>query len=112
MGYAKLFSTITESSLWSESIEVRVLFVSMLAKADAIGFVEAAVPGLARMANLSVNSVNNALTVLESPDPNSKNPANEGRRIAKVDGGCCYSTMRTTGDEETMKNVVSICGTT
>jgi hypothetical protein len=87
MSFAKLFSSITESSLWGEQKEVRLLFVSMLARADSTGFVEASLPGLARMANLTVAEVEMALEVLEGPDPHSKNPEFEGRRIDKVDGG-------------------------
>lgn len=87
MGYAKLFSSICESSLWSEPAFVRVLFVSMLAKADSVGFVEASEPGLARVANLSLEETQQALKALESPDAFSKNPDNEGRRITKAPGG-------------------------
>lgn len=87
MSYAKLFSSITESSLWSEPPEVRILFVSMLAKADATGFVEAALPGLARISNLPLTVVETCLYVLESPDPHSKNPAHNGCRVVKVPGG-------------------------
>lgn len=85
--YAKLFSSITESSLWSEPKEVRLLFVTMLAKADQTGFVEASVPGLARVANLTVEETVTALSALQNPDPFSKNPDNEGRRIAVVPRG-------------------------
>jgi len=87
MIYAKLFSSITESSLWCEPNEVRLLFVSMLAKADSSGFVEAALPGLAKLANLTLPEVESAIKSLESPDPHSKNPEHEGRRILKVPGG-------------------------
>lgn len=82
-----MFSSITESSLWSEAKEVRLLFVSMLARADAVGFVEAALPGLARLSNLSLPETESAIVVLESPDPHSKNPSHEGRRVLRVDGG-------------------------
>lgn len=87
MSYAKLFSTITESSLWSEPKEVRLLFVTFLAKANSIGFVEASILGLARVANLSQQEIEESLAILEAPDPHSKNPDLEGRRIAKVPGG-------------------------
>lgn len=107
MSYAKLFSSITESSLWSEPKEVRILFVSMLAKADPTGFVEAAVPGLARLSNLSTDEVTRALEVLSSPDPHSKdldvNPANQGRRVVKVPGGWMilnYENYRDRRDDE------------
>lgn len=85
--FAKLFSSITESSLWSEPKEVRLLFVTMLAKADQSGFVEASIPGLARVANLSVEETELSLDCLQSPDKYSKNPDNEGRRVLAVPGG-------------------------
>jgi hypothetical protein len=85
--FAKLFATITESSLWSEPKEVRLLFVTMLAKADQDGVVEASIPGLARVANLTIEETETALEVLQSPDPYSKNPDNEGRRIEVFPGG-------------------------
>lgn len=85
--YAKLFSSITESSLWSEPKEVRLLFVTMLAKADQMGFVEASIPGLARVANLTIEETERSLECLQSPDKYSKNPENEGRRVMVVPGG-------------------------
>lgn len=104
MSYAKLFSSITESSLWSEPKEVRLLFVTMLAKANSVGFVEASIPGLARVANLSPQEVETAIPILEGPDPFSKNPECEGRRIVKAPGGWMvlnYEDYRNrTSDEE------------
>jgi hypothetical protein len=85
--FAKLFSSITESSLWSESKDSRLLFVTMLAKADETGFVEASVPGLARVANLTMEETVAALECLHAPDEYSKNPDNEGRRVLTVPGG-------------------------
>ena len=107
MSYAKLFSSITESSLWSEDKDVRLLFVSMLARADAMGFIEAALPGLARLSNLSVQETEAAIMKLESPDRHSKdlevNPDNEGRRVIKVPGGWMiinYESYRERRNEE------------
>ena len=85
--FAKLFSSITESSLWSESKDSRLLFVTLLAKADETGFVEASIPGLARVANLTMEETVEALKCLHSPDEYSKNPDNEGRRVLTVPGG-------------------------
>ncbi len=91
MGFAKLFDAITESSLWGESKATRLLFVTMLAKADATGFVEASLPGIARAANLDQAETEEAMVILESPDEHSKdleaNPQNEGRRVLKVPRG-------------------------
>lgn len=87
MAYAKLFSTITESSLWSASKDARLLFMSMLAKADQVGFVEAALPGLARLANLTMAETEGALAELMAPDPHSKSTACGGARVVKGEGG-------------------------
>lgn len=106
MSYAKLFSSITESSLWSEPKEVRLLFVTMLAKANSIGFMEASVLGLARVSNLTEEETVSSLSVLESPDPHSKNPELEGRRIMKVPGGWMilnYEDYRSRTTEEERK---------
>ena len=103
MSYAKLFSTITESSLWSSSKETRLLFVSMLARANAVGFIEASVPGLARISNLTREETDAALRELTSPDPDDKSGNNDGRRIVKMDGGwgiVNYEAYRNRRDEQ------------
>jgi hypothetical protein len=87
MAFVKLFSTITESSLWSQGKDTRLLFVTMLAKADQTGFVEASLPGLARVANLTLQETEAALSDLEGPDKHSKNPDHDGRRVARMEGG-------------------------
>jgi hypothetical protein len=96
-GYAKLFGSILFSTIWGESKDVKILWITMMAMADPDGMVEAAVPGLAAASRLTVEECRTALAVLEAPDPDSKNPAYEGRRIAKRDGGWLllnYSTYR------------------
>ena len=88
-GYAKLFSTIVDSSLWSESKDARLLFLTMLAKADQTGFIETSVSGLARAANLTLEETKGAMEVLLAPDPESKSKVAEGRRVAIVPRGFC-----------------------
>jgi hypothetical protein len=86
-GFAKLYGTITESSLWSASKETRILFITMLARCDETGFIEAAPSGLARTANLTLEETRKALEELDQPDPESKSKALYGRRVVKVDRG-------------------------
>lgn len=105
-GYGKLWSGITESSLWGGSKEARLLFVTLLAKADSVGFVEAAPSGLARLANLSREEVDAALAELTSPDPESKSKVADGRRVAIVPMGVCvvnYEEYRKRRDDEERK---------
>lgn len=103
MSYAKLFGTITESSLWGASKDARILFVSLLAKADSTGFIEAALPGLARMANLTLAETEAALADLMAPDKYSKSTAHEGRRVVEVERGWClvnYEAYRERRNDE------------
>jgi len=84
-GFVKLYGTkLLKSTLWLEPLEVRMLFITMLALADRDGIVD--VPGarvLARAANMDVEEVERALAVLEAPDPDSRTPDEDGRRVIR-----------------------------
>jgi hypothetical protein len=86
-GFTKLFSSILTSSIWSEDDKTRILWITILACTDKDGFCQAAVPGLAAMARLTVQDTSTALAKLEGPDPYSRTQDYEGRRIEKADGG-------------------------
>jgi hypothetical protein len=85
--YTKLFSSIVTSSIWSEDDKTRILWVTLLALADKNGMIEAAIPGLANAARISIKDCEDAIKKFESPDHYSRSVANEGRRIKRVDGG-------------------------
>jgi len=85
--YTKLFSSITESTVWGESYATRIVWVTMLAMADASGKVYGAIPGLARRANVTLQEVEAALNSFLSPDPYSRTQDDDGRRIEVIDGG-------------------------
>ena len=86
-GFTKLFNTIVTSTIWREDNETRILWITMLALSDRYGEVSASVPGLAAVANITEDGCRRGISKLESPDPDSRTPDNEGRRIAKADGG-------------------------
>jgi len=86
-GYTKLFSSILDSTIWQAPNHVRIVWITMLAMKDRDGIVEAAVPGLAHRARVSVDEVESALAMLLGPDPYSRTPDNEGRRIETIKGG-------------------------
>lgn len=85
--YTKLFSSITESTVWGESYSTRIVWVTMLAMADARGNVYGAVPGLARRANVTLEETEKALAAFLAPDPYSRTRDEDGRRIECIDGG-------------------------
>lgn len=85
--YAKLFSSILDSTIWGETDHVRIVWITMLAMADAEGVVNASVPGLAARARVEVPKCQEALKKFQDPDPYSRTPDDDGRRIATVVGG-------------------------
>lgn len=85
--YVKLFGTILSSSIWTEDPFTRLVFITMLVMADREGIVRASPSGLARFANVPLNECLRAIQILESPDPESRTSAHDGRRIEKIEGG-------------------------
>lgn len=86
-GYTKLFQSILASSIWSEDDQTRIVWITMLAMADKHGEVHASVPGLARMAGVPIAATETAIQRFLSPDPYSRTPDNEGRRLLPMVGG-------------------------
>lgn len=86
-GYTKLFSNILDSTIWGESKETRLVWITMLAMKNGDQVVEASIPGLARRAGVSSDECEQSLKRLLAPDPYSRTKEHEGRRIKAVDGG-------------------------
>jgi hypothetical protein len=85
--FTKLFSSIITSSIWNENDKVRVVWITMLALADATGFVCASVGGLAHAARVTKEDCESALGYLVAPDDDSRSPEFAGRRVECVEGG-------------------------
>lgn len=86
-GFTKLFNSILHSTIWGECHETRIVWITMLAMADRKGEVQASIPGLARAACVTQKECETALETLAAPDPHSRTPDNEGRRIEAITGG-------------------------
>jgi len=86
MAFTKLHATIIHSSIWQEPPVTRVVWVTMLAMADANGIVHASVSGLARAANVTRKDCQDALASFLGPDPDSRDKTT-GERIEEIDGG-------------------------
>jgi hypothetical protein len=86
-GYTKLFGTIVTSTVWQEDAETKVIWITLLALVDKNGVVEATIPGIAHIAKVSIEKVEQAMNKFLSPDHYSRSSEFEGRRIEKVDGG-------------------------
>lgn len=86
--YNRLFTKILDSSIWLEPSTTRIVWITLLAAMDQDGFAHfSALENLASRARVSLSDAKKAVEILSSPDPNSANPENEGRRIERVPGG-------------------------
>ncbi len=85
-GYTKLDSSLVTSTVWAESLSTKVVWITMLALSDADGLVDATVPGLARIAGVTLDECRCALTLFLAPDPDSRSQEHEGRRVERVGG--------------------------
>ncbi len=85
--FTKLFNSIVTSSIWRESNDVRIIWITMLALADKDGEVWASVGGLAHTAGIDRELTVKALKTLASPDPDSRSKEYDGRRICDIEGG-------------------------
>jgi len=86
-GFTKLFNTIVTSTIWQEDDKTRIVWITMLAIADAEGVVSASIPGLASVANVSTEAGDKAIKNLLAPDEYSRTKDHEGRRVEEIDGG-------------------------
>lgn len=82
--FAKVFAQIFDSSI-AEDHTVRHVFMDLLALADVNGVVDMTHSAISRRTNVPQEIVNHAISQLEAPDPESRNPCAEGRRIIKLD---------------------------
>jgi hypothetical protein len=85
--YTKLFRNILQSTIWQESLETKIVWITMLALKDGDGMVMSSLPGLAKSAGVTIEQCKAALEKFKLPDPYSSSKANEGRRIEDVEGG-------------------------
>jgi hypothetical protein len=101
--FTKLDSKIIHSSVWMETLPTKIVWITMLAMCDQFGRVGASIPGLAKAAGVTIEECQAALEKFLAPDPYSRNPKNEGRRIEVINRGwrvLNYEENRAQVDEE------------
>ncbi|MBA2334825.1 MAG: hypothetical protein H0V90_07800 [Blastocatellia bacterium] len=84
--YTKLFHSILASTIWRADDKTRIVWITLLAMSDKDGICEGSIPGLADMARVSIEDCELSLHELMTPDPYSRTPDFEGRRIEAVVG--------------------------
>lgn len=82
--YARVFVQILDSSI-AEDFECRHVFEDLLKVCDTDGCIDVTRTALARRFNIPLTVLNRCLQKLEQPDPLSRDPDNEGRRLERLD---------------------------
>jgi hypothetical protein len=86
-GFALLWGKILDSSIWLESKEARLVWITMLAMKDSNGRVYAAPGALAHRARVEPEACREALQKFLQPDSESTSKVEGGRRIREIEGG-------------------------
>lgn len=87
MPFVKLDCDITKKSIWSESSDTKVVWITLLTMADRDGVVRASVTGISRCANVPITETTLALQKFQEPDPDSTDQENSGKRIDRIPEG-------------------------
>lgn len=82
--FAKIFSQIFDSSI-AENYQHRHIFMDLLVLADSDGVIDMTPEAIARRTNVPVKTVKDALAALSAPDPASRTPQEDGRRLLPLD---------------------------
>jgi hypothetical protein len=94
VSFVKLFTTLTDSSVWALPDNQRVIWITMLSMANARGNVHASVLGIAGRARKSIEEVEEAIAVFMAPDPYSRTKTLDGRRLEEIPGGWHFVTYQ------------------
>ncbi len=82
--FAKVFSQIFESSI-AMDYSVRHMFMDLLVLSDAEGAVDMTYDAISRITNVPIEIVRRCIDQLCQPDPESRSPLHEGKRLVPID---------------------------
>ena len=82
--YGKIFDSMYDSTI-SANWEALVTFQQLIVLCDADGIIDMTPPALARRTGIPIKIIEKGIEHLESPDPYSRTPGHEGRRIVRLD---------------------------
>jgi hypothetical protein len=87
VSFTKLDEGILQSSVMAAPPVTFKVWIALLAACRSDGVARVSPTYLAAVCRLSLSDIGRALEELASPDPHSRTTTEEGRRIARVDGG-------------------------
>lgn len=83
-GYAKVFVSIYDGSL-VQNWKALVTFQQFIILCDARGVVDMTIDAISRRTGIPRELISDGVAALESPDPESRSPESDGRRIERLD---------------------------
>lgn len=82
--YGKIFDSIYEGTLYGQW-EALVTFQQMIVLCDADGMIDMTPQAIAARTSIPLEIIRKGISILEAPDPYSRTPDQEGRRIELID---------------------------
>ena len=82
--YAKIFDSMYEGTLYGHW-EAIVTLQQMLVLCDPVGVIDMTPQAIAGKTSIPIEIILKGIEVLTSPDPHSRTPGEDGRRIATID---------------------------
>ena len=87
MGFTKLDERILQSSIMAEDAYTFKIWIALLAACKEDGISECSPIYLSAICRIDIETVNKSLSILMSPDKNSRSLNDDGIRIRRIDGG-------------------------
>ncbi len=105
MAFVKVHDKILRSSVWFESHATVKVWLGLMVMADETGHVHSSRRGLMHACAVAEDEFEEAMRVLEGPDPDSCTEDDDGRRIQRVEGGWFVLNHASYRDRETDQKV-------
>ena len=82
--YGKIFESIYDGTL-AEDWRALITFQQMIILCDAEGIIDMTPTAIARRTGIPIEHIESGIKILENPDPYSRSPKKDGRRIERLD---------------------------
>lgn len=82
--YTKIYPQMFEGSLVKSGYKAVITFQQMLILADKIGVIDRTPEAISRITTIPLDIILEGIAALEEPDPESRSPDEEGRRIVRL----------------------------
>lgn len=87
MPFIKAHSELVTSSIWEGPYHLRIAWTALMVTCGTNGVSPITEASLYRVANITKDEAEEAIRAFTSPDPKSRTPDYDGRRIERVSGG-------------------------